>query len=66
MNSDNQATLRQYADVDVQALIEMCIPIRRNGNVRRSFNIPLEDYFFCTDPNLLNETFRSFYVTKRN
>uniref|UniRef100_A0AC35F3D1 Uncharacterized protein n=1 Tax=Panagrolaimus sp. PS1159 TaxID=55785 RepID=A0AC35F3D1_9BILA len=57
-------TIRNDSDVDIQALIDMCHPIRRerNGNARRSFKIPLEDYFFCTDPNLLNETFRSFYV----
>uniref|UniRef100_A0AC35GL25 Uncharacterized protein n=1 Tax=Panagrolaimus sp. PS1159 TaxID=55785 RepID=A0AC35GL25_9BILA len=64
-------TVRNASDVDVEALIEMCNPIRRelNGYVRRRFNIPLADNAYnVTDPNLLDEIFRASYsyVTRRN
>uniref|UniRef100_A0AC35F200 Uncharacterized protein n=1 Tax=Panagrolaimus sp. PS1159 TaxID=55785 RepID=A0AC35F200_9BILA len=67
--SSSVLTVRNASDMDVQALIEMCRPIRRkiSGCVRRSFNISVPDNAYNIDPNLLDETFRAtyIYVTRR-
>jgi hypothetical protein len=56
-------TVRNASNMDVQALIEMCRPFRReiNGYVRRRFNIPVADNAYYTDANLLDESFRASY-----